>query len=423
MGELIEDKGLVCLNNGQGTRVNLINGVESVLDLTLVSSELASGSKWDVQSYNSIGSDHYPITINFEDNIMIELDGVTRWKLGKADWSKFASACDEEFYRIDMSGEVDEINESIIKAILHGASQAIGKSSSRKKAKMVPWWNKECSEAIRNRNKMFRELKRNHSMLNLLDSKRAQAVVRKVIKRTKKIYWREFCSTIGRTTPLDKVWGMIKRMRGIRQDKELPVLKKGEEIACENMEKAVMLVKNFVKIHSSDNLTEEGKVRRQQTLDRYPEVLRKRKANQSSLDEAFTMPELRRALSKCKRTAPGKDNISYIMIEHLNDSALGKVLELFNKVWEEGKLPVGWKEAIIIPIKKPGKNIINPDSYRPIALTSHICKTMEKMITERITYYLERNELFTPFQSGFRRGRSTLDPLICLHDIRKAQSK
>lgn len=89
---------------------------------------------------------------------MIEPDGVRRWKLGKADWSKFASACDEEFYRIDMSGEVDEINESIIKAISNGASQAIGKSTSRKKAKMVPWWNKECSEAIRNRNKMFREL-------------------------------------------------------------------------------------------------------------------------------------------------------------------------------------------------------------------------------------------------------------------------
>lgn len=33
-----------------------------------------------------------------------------------------------------------------------------------------------------------------------------------------------------------------------------------------------MLVKNFVKIHSSDNSTEDGKIRRQQTLDRYPEV-------------------------------------------------------------------------------------------------------------------------------------------------------
>lgn len=65
----------------------------------------------------------------------------------------------------------------------------------------------------------------------------------------------------------------------------------------------------------------------------------------------------------------------------------------------------------------------NPDNYRPIALTSHVCKTMEKMITERITYYLERNELFSPFQSGFRRGRSTLDPLICLEtDVRKAQA-
>lgn len=51
------------------------------------------------------------------------------------------------------------------------------------------------------------------------------------------MYWREFCSTIGRTSPLDKVWGMINRMRGIRQDKDFPELKKGEEIACENKER------------------------------------------------------------------------------------------------------------------------------------------------------------------------------------------
>lgn len=65
----------------------------------------------------------------------------------KADWSKFA--CDEEFNRIDMSGEVDETNESIIKAI--------GKSAGKRKVKMAPWWNKESSEAIKHRNKVLRQ--------------------------------------------------------------------------------------------------------------------------------------------------------------------------------------------------------------------------------------------------------------------------
>ena len=48
---------------------------------------------------------------------------------------------------------------------------------------------------------------------------------------------------------------------------------------------------------------------------------------------------------------------------------------------------------------------------------------MERMITERLTYYVEKNELMTPYQSGFRRGRSTLDPLLCLEsEVRKAQA-
>ena len=43
------------------------------------------------------------------------------------------------------------------------------------------------------------------------------------------------------------------------------------------------------------------------------------------------------------------------------------MLHAFNKVWEEGKIPSGWKEAVIVPIRKPGKDASNPANYRPIA--------------------------------------------------------
>ncbi len=46
--ELMEAEGLVCLNNGQGTRVNLSNEGESAIDLTLVSTELVGASSWEV---------------------------------------------------------------------------------------------------------------------------------------------------------------------------------------------------------------------------------------------------------------------------------------------------------------------------------------------------------------------------------------
>lgn len=120
---------------------------------------------------------------------------VTRWKLGKADWSKFA-CCDEEFNRIDMSGEVAEINESIIKAILNEHQEQLERVLVKKKVKMVPRWNKECSDAIRNRNKI--KIKINHSIqvkfykiMKVLSSKEGNQKGKKdVLERILFNYWK-----------------------------------------------------------------------------------------------------------------------------------------------------------------------------------------------------------------------------------------
>lgn len=108
------------------------------------------------------------------------------------------------------------------------------------------------------------------------------------------------------------------------------------------------------------------------------------------------------------------------MIKHLSGRVLSKLLSLFNKVWKELWVPVRWKEAIIIPMRKPGKDPSKLVNYRPIALTSHICKLMEWIINER--HCLEKRGLVAAYQSGFRRGRSTMDLIMCSEDeVRKAQ--
>lgn len=64
-GLMIEDlmdlKGLVCLNDGSGTRFDSRNGTESAIDLTLVSETIAGIYSWKVDKESTIGSDHYPI--------------------------------------------------------------------------------------------------------------------------------------------------------------------------------------------------------------------------------------------------------------------------------------------------------------------------------------------------------------------------
>lgn len=74
----------------------------------------------------------------------------------------------------------------------------------------------------------------------------------------------------------------------------------------------------------------------------------------------------------------------------------------------EGITPPSWLEAIVIPIPKAGKDHTDPNNYHPIALTSCIYKTMEKMVNKRLVCKLESDYQISNLQCVFRRGRGTL---------------
>ena len=77
---------------------------------------------------------------------------------------------------------------------------------------------------------------------------------------------------------------------------------------------------------------------------------------------------------KIKDTATGPDDIYYQMLKHLPETALDTLLHIFNGIWTTGFFPESWCLATIIPIPKPGKDHAEPTNYRPIALTSCLCK-------------------------------------------------
>ena len=59
---------------------------------------------------------------------------------------------------------------------------------------------------------------------------------------------------------------------------------------------------------------------------------------------------------------------------------------------------------------------IGVKNYRPIALTSHLIKVFEKVLSKSIVAFMETNNLFNPGQHGFRHGRSCLSQLITHYD-------
>jgi hypothetical protein len=122
------------------------------------------------------------------------------------------------------------------------------------------------------------------------------------------------------------------------------------------------------------------------------------------------------ALRQLKPTVPGPDNIPPQFLQHLPLSSLTSLLELFNRSFEQGHIPTIWRHSIVLPILKKDKSPGLIEHYRPISLTSHLGKLMERMILHRLSHFIDSNNLISSTQYGFRRGRSTADALAALGD-------
>jgi hypothetical protein len=123
----------------------------------------------------------------------------------------------------------------------------------------------------------------------------------------------------------------------------------------------------------------------------------------------FSKTEMEYALSTCKGSSPGPDDVHYEMLKQLPRVAKLKLLEIYNDIWKREVFTKNWTEATVIPILKPGKNPNQTNSYRSISLTSCVCKMMKKMVNYRLVHELEKEKILSAKQHGFSRGRSTKD--------------
>ena len=134
--------------------------------------------------------------------------------------------------------------------------------------------------------------------------------------------------------------------------------------------------------------------------------------NEEEYNLPFSVTELRQLLQTANNSATGLDQVHYQLLTQLPNSALSVLLKVYNHVWESGCFLPSWHEAVLIPIPKPGKDHSDPGNFRPIALTSRLCKMMERMINARLMWSLESQGLLSEKQCSFRKNHSTLDLLI-----------
>lgn len=105
--------------------------------------------------------------------------------------------------------------------------------------------------------------------------------------------------------------------------------------------------------------------------------------------------------------APGSDQVDNKLLKNLPRKTKVQLMYIINGILKIGYYPKMWKNAAVIPIPKPGKDLTNPINYRPISLLSSISKVAEKLILKRIKDFDNKEKIMIDEQFGFRSGHST----------------
>jgi hypothetical protein len=114
-----------------------------------------------------------------------------------------------------------------------------------------------------------------------------------------------------------------------------------------------------------------------------------------------------------KSKAPGIDGFTADIIKNLHSIDNTFMTNIYNKSLSIGLFPNIWKISCVKVLKKPNKqDYTTAKSYRPISLLSVFAKVLEKLLINRINYYLESKSLLNSRQYGFRPQKSTVDALM-----------
>ena len=357
------------------------------------------------------GSDHRPVILTISGEAETGHRPQPRWNYKKAKWGLFAIRTNELTHNLQVEGRnINNVVKEFNKNILQAARECIPRGARKD---YTPYWTDQLQQAHDAVTEAREKVENNPTQENHIRLQESKAKYLRTQLESKRQSWREKTSSLNLEKDTTKLWRLTQALNDERS--------KGQKITLEEEGKTLTgkraantFAKNYAK-ESDTNIPQylQKEIRKE-------EKDRRRNCGQvhEAMEHKITMPELLKAIKKLKKKkSPGPDNITNEMIQHLGNTALQKLLHIINLSWSSGQVPQCWKEAIMIPVLKKGKNKNKAISYCPISLTSCLCKTMERIVNLRLQLYLETESILVPEQAGFRQYKSTEDQTTHLTQV------
>uniref|UniRef100_A0A8C6L1N7 Reverse transcriptase domain-containing protein n=1 Tax=Nothobranchius furzeri TaxID=105023 RepID=A0A8C6L1N7_NOTFU len=129
--------------------------------------------------------------------------------------------------------------------------------------------------------------------------------------------------------------------------------------------------------------------------------------------ETVTLSDLEKLVAQLKPSGSPCDVLPPRIYKELFPVIGPLLLAIINGSLTSGMVPSSFKKAVIHPmLKKPGLDVTTLANYRPISKLPFLSKLLEKVVYSQLVAFLDTNDLWETFQSGFRKGHSTESALL-----------
>ncbi|KAL1446819.1 hypothetical protein WDU94_013966 [Cyamophila willieti] len=265
------------------------------------------------------------------------------------------------------------------------------------------WITQEIRELINTKNRKWRQLKRNSGNIDLQREYKSlrNHVNNKITQAKRREYKNKFEMYKG---DMRNTWNIINKLRNKKKNK--------------NSEQTIL--KNFHKSNKSPltiaNEFNDKFVTDITTLKNTKETLNKtvnynNNTNNENRDKFkinyIGRSQLCKILKEIKMNkGPGYDQIRPKDIKTNLINLQNILVYIINKMIEEAYIPKILKISMITPVfKKGSKN--DYSNYRAIGVLSIVEKVLEKHIHNELSKYVEKHDIISSNQHGFRQGKST----------------
>ena len=278
---------------------------------------------------------------------------------------------------------------------------------SKRKTQHKPWMSAGLLRCCREKNKLLSTKVKYPSLANTQAFKNYSKILVKCKKFSKQQYFLNAFEEARRD--LTKTWVLIGEVTG--RVKIKPKLSKTFLVNGTKTHDKNAIAKGFNEFFSSIGPELANKIPNPKPGTDFTQYLGQQTSCVFSLTP-ISMETLLRHIKELKpKTSAGSDLLSNNLIKLAVPSLAKPLLKLINLSLSTGYVPPQMTVAKVIPLFKDGsKELFN--NYRPIAIISSVGKLLERVVSEKLTSYLESNELLSNHQYGFRSQHSISHPLL-----------